>query len=50
MVTGCRLAPGMVLLINLPLDEIGITLPLFAEVVHVSPVEESFRTGLVFLK
>ncbi len=44
------LAQGMVVQIELPLQEIGITLPLFAEVAWAVPVGESFRAGLSFLR
>ncbi len=50
MTSDYRLTQGMVLRISLPVDDIGITLPLFAEVVYVSPIRKSFRTGLVFLR
>jgi hypothetical protein len=45
-----RLARGMVLQLSLPIEEIGVTLPLFAEVARVSLARESFRAGLRFLK
>jgi hypothetical protein len=50
MTSDYRLAQGMILQISLPVEDIGITLPLFAEVTRVSQVRESFRAGLRFLR
>ncbi len=45
-----RPALGMILRVGIPVDYIGITLPLFAEVAWIEPVKKSFRTGLSFLR
>ncbi len=50
IVTDYRPAPGMIFRISIPVEDIGITLPLFAEVTWVSPVRAGFRAGLSFLK
>jgi hypothetical protein len=42
--------PGTVLRISIPVEEIGIALPIFAEVAWVSPGREIFRAGLTFLR
>ncbi len=49
MLSDYRLVRGMVLQISVPVEEIGITLPLFAEVARVSMARESFKAGLRFL-
>ncbi len=40
---------GDVLSVYLSVNEIGTTLPVFAEVLWVNPVDSSFRAGLRFL-
>ncbi len=44
------LAQGMVLQIDLPVQEIGVTLPVFAEVAWIIAAKGSVRAGLSFLK
>ncbi len=41
--------PGTILQISIPIDEIGIQLPIFAEVAWIAYGKKSFRTGLMFL-
>ncbi len=50
MMSEYRLAQGMVLQISFPVEDTGITLPLFAEVAYVLAVGGSFKTGLIFLR
>jgi hypothetical protein len=49
MMSDYRPERGMILQISVPVEDIGITLPLFAEVTWVSPVREGFKAGLSFL-
>ncbi len=43
------LAQGMVLQVGLPIEDLGVTLPLFTEVTWVAPALGSCRAGLRFL-
>ncbi len=44
------LAQGMVLRVGLPVEDLGVTLPLFTEVEWVAAVSGSCRAGLRFLR
>jgi hypothetical protein len=46
IVSDYPLLEGMVLRISLPVNEMGIALPVFAEVAWVMPGRESLRAGL----
>jgi hypothetical protein len=50
MISRYPLEQGMVLRISLPIHEIGISLPLFAEVAWAIPAREGMRAGLKFLR
>ncbi len=50
MTSNHPLAQGMVLQIDLPIQDIGVTLPVFAEVAWIAAVKGSFRAGLSFLR
>ncbi len=50
MISRYPLARGMVLRISLPIKEIGIALPLFAEVAWAVPGPDGVRAGLRFLR
>ncbi len=50
MTSDYLLVQGMVVRISLPVEDPGITLPLFAEVTWVSRNLASYRAGLRFLR
>jgi len=49
LITDLALAEGSVVKFNIPMKEVDITLPVFAQVVWSKPDDDHFRTGLSFL-